>query len=293
MVYYPDGCDAPDGGSDWISVGLVLRHTAATDFKIRCTFSLLDHAGKPMPRYTTSCQTRTCFHKGDGIASPTFIKKEELEESPSLIGDCFSVKCDVTVTKFRMEYTARQFVMVPTSNIHEQFSRILVTAEVADVIFEVSCETFAAHRCLLAPRSSVFMEQFLQNVQPRVRINDMNPRVFRALLHFIYTDFVPEVDDDETMEMAQALFVAADRYNLQKLKLVCEKTLCNCIDTSMVATALLFAEKHGCVELKKACLKLLSSFQNLKAIRETDDFKNLKAAHPNILEELVANVNTP
>ncbi|CAM0902856.1 unnamed protein product [Alopecurus aequalis] len=292
MLYSPpDGRD-PDG--DWISVGLILRHTnIANKFKIGCRFSLLDDAGEPVPRYTTECRTATCFHKGEVMAFPTFIKRAELEESACLRDDCFSVKCDITVTEIRTEDTA-QFVMVPPSDMHEQFGRILETGKLADVTFVVSGESIAAHWCFLAARSSVFMEQFLpmkESAEPHVCVNDMESRVFRVMLRFIYTDLLPKLDDCETMEMAQHLFVAAGRYNLEKLKLICENLLCNCIDASMVATALLFAEQHECVGLKKACFKFLASFQNLKAMVGSEGFEKLKISNPNILEELVANVN--
>jgi speckle-type POZ protein len=290
MLYCPHGHD-PHG--DWISVGLNLCHTAAANFKIRCTFSILDDFGEPVPRYTTECRTATCFDKGEVMSFPTFIKRAELEESLYLKDDCFSVKCDLIVTKIRTEDIA-QFVMVPPSDMHERFDRILQTGELADVTLEVSGETFAAHWCLLAARSSVFMEQFLpmkESADPHVQISNMDSRVFRVMLRFIYTDSLPELDDGETMEMAQRLFIAARRYNLEKLKLICENLLCNCIDTSKVASALLFAKQNGCVGLKKACFKFLSSFENLKAIIGSDGFEKLKTNDPNILEELVANVN--
>jgi hypothetical protein len=60
-----------------------------------------------------------------------------------------------------------------------------------------------------------------------------------------------------------------------------------------VTTALAFAEEHGCLELKKACFQFLASLENLMAIIGTDAFENLKSAQPNILEELVANVDAP
>ncbi|WVZ50308.1 hypothetical protein U9M48_001574 [Paspalum notatum var. saurae] len=55
-----------------------------------------------------------------------------------------------------------------------------------------------------------------ENTVSRVRIDDMEPGVFKTLLHFIYTGSLP--DDDEMYEgsdkvaMAQGLLVAADRY---------------------------------------------------------------------------------
>ena len=67
-----------------------------------------------------------------------------------------------------------------------------------------------------------------------VQIDDMEPRVFKAMLHFIYTDALPEMDKGDTVAMAQHLLVAADRYDLERLKLMCEHKLCECISTSKV-----------------------------------------------------------
>jgi speckle-type POZ protein len=70
-----------------------------------------------------------------------------------------------------------------------------------------------------------------ENVAVRLRIDDMEPRVFQAMLEFIYTDSWPElVDADEAVEMTQHLLLAADRYGLERLKLICEDMLCDRID---------------------------------------------------------------
>jgi speckle-type POZ protein len=42
------------------------------------------------------------------------------------------------------------------------------------------------------------------------------------------------------------LLAAAERYNLEKLKMICENILCNSINTTTVTTALAFAKEHGC-----------------------------------------------
>ncbi|WVZ59059.1 hypothetical protein U9M48_009262 [Paspalum notatum var. saurae] len=65
-----------------------------------------------------------------------------------------------------------------------------------------------------------------------VLIRDMEAQVFEALLYFIYTDMFPEMarDGEEkeevVMAMAQHLLVAADRYDMERLKLMCEEKLC-------------------------------------------------------------------
>jgi speckle-type POZ protein len=121
-----------------------------------------------------------------------------------------------------------------------------------------------------------------------LQISDMEARVFRALLHFIYTDTLPAVDEGDGAAMAQHLLVAADRYNLERLKLICEGKLCDHICRATVATTMALAEQHGCVALKKACFKFLMSPGNLKAVMASDGFEHLKRSCPSVLEELVS-----
>ncbi|KAF7018964.1 hypothetical protein CFC21_032198 [Triticum aestivum] len=165
-----------------------------------------------------------------------------------------------------------------------QFGRILETGEAGDVTFE-------AHRHLLAARSPVFMAQLfgpmMENDAKSIQIDDMEAKVFKMMLHFIYTDTLPNIDEGEIVEMAQHLFVAADRYNLERLKLICANMLCNYMDVSTVATTLALAEQHDRDRLKEVCYRFLASFQNLKAVTLTDGFKHLKIIRPNILEELL------
>ncbi|EEC66982.1 hypothetical protein OsI_33659 [Oryza sativa Indica Group] len=88
--------------------------------------------------------------------------------------------------------------------------------------------------------------------------------------------------------MAQHLLVAADRYNLERLKLICEDKLCKRIDVSSAATTLALAEQHRCPSLKKACMDFLYSPGNLKAVEATDGFEHLATSCPVILRELIA-----
>jgi speckle-type POZ protein len=51
-----------------------------------------------------------------------------------------------------------------------------------------------------------------------LQISDVEARVFKALLHYIYTDSLPAIDEGEAMDMARHLIAAADRYSLDRLK---------------------------------------------------------------------------
>ncbi|GJN20632.1 hypothetical protein PR202_gb08032 [Eleusine coracana subsp. coracana] len=127
-----------------------------------------------------------------------------------------------------------------------------------------------------------------------IRIDDMEAQVFKDLLHFVYTDSLPKLkkDGEEEDVMSQHLLVAADRYNLERLKLICEEKLSRYIDVGTVATILTLAEQHHCHGLKKACFSFLSSSAILKAVMATDGFDYLCKSCPSIMKELITMLNT-
>jgi hypothetical protein len=94
-----------------------------------------------------------------------------------------------------------------------------------------------------------------------------SPRL-QALLHFIYTDALPDSETSSSSSssssstiMAQHLLAAADRYGLDRLRLICEAKLCEGVSVDTVATTLALAEQHHAAQLKKVCLQYAA--QNL------------------------------
>ena len=131
--------------------------------------------------------------------------------------------------------------------------------------FEVGGETVAAHRSILAARSQALRAELfaLGPAGPSaaavcVWVEGVDADVFQAVLRFVYTDSLPELEDGGggvvATAMARRLLAAADRYGLERLKLICEDRLCDDIDAGTVGTALELVERHGCQGLKKACL---------------------------------------
>ncbi|XP_073355562.1 BTB/POZ and MATH domain-containing protein 1-like [Aegilops tauschii subsp. strangulata] len=244
-----------------------------------------------------------------------------LEEPVHLKDDVFSVRYDITVPKEIFTEPIQLFVTVPPSDVHHHLGRFLLAGDGADITFKVDGETFAAHRRVLAARSCVFTAELFGPMREKtttcVHIKDMEAKVFKAMLHFIYSDSLPHIDDANSIGMAQHLLVAADRYNLERLKLICvqklcnnmdtsmaattlalakqhgcrglKEKLCNNMDTSMAATTLALAEHHGCRGLKEVCFKFLGSAGNiLKAVMVSDGFEHLRSSCPSVLKELLA-----
>jgi speckle-type POZ protein len=134
-----------------------------------------------------------------------------------------------------------------------------------------------------------------------VRVDDMEAQVFKALLSFVYTDSLPkteergqgeEAEEEDDSIMSQHLLVAADRYNLERLKLICEDNLCGYIEVGTAATILTLAEQHNCHGLKKACFDFLSVPANLRTAVATDGFKHLSRSCPAVMVELIAMLAT-
>ncbi|CAN6342965.1 unnamed protein product [Urochloa humidicola] len=219
------------------------------------------------------------------------------------------VECTIGVRKDTSEAPSGP----PPPDLPRHLGELLQSEAGADITFAVSGKSFAAHKNILAARSPVFKAEFFgameeQSAQ-RVEIPDMEPAVFKAMLRFIYTDMVPsELDDkqqpeeaeeeEETaaatvMAMAQHLLVAADRYGLDRLKVICEQRLILGIDIETAATTLALADRHNISVLKAKCIEFIAgrSAENLDAVMETEGYKHLEASSPSVLTELLRTAN--
>nr|XP_015634840.1 BTB/POZ and MATH domain-containing protein 2 [Oryza sativa Japonica Group] len=210
--------------------------------------------------------------------------KDVLEKSEYLRDDCLTIVCDLTVF---MELQTEDIdvdtatppppppptVVVPPSDLHRHLGGLLATGEGADVTFEVSGKTFAAHRLVLAARSPVFRAELFGPSKElgattggavdhtAIRIDDMEARDFEALLRYMYTDSLPEPETTkgggDAAAMLPDLVAAASRYKMERLRLVCEHKLCEYVNGRTVVSMLAFAREHHCDGLKEKCLRFL------------------------------------
>ncbi|CAO2149722.1 unnamed protein product [Urochloa humidicola] len=308
------------GGYDWqcnyatnysrgtVSLILLLPHDNIRDpINARFKFSLLDREGRPVPSSTraSSFQNWSTQHRWEWICDD-FITKEDLEQPEYRLDDAygsFTVRFDIALKPFKAKGTDA-FVTVPPSDLHHHLGNLLECKEGTDVTFHVAGgDMFPAHRCVLAARSPVFRAQLFGGMKESkqtesgviVAIEDMEAQVFSSLLHFCYTDSLlkaVEDDDDWSMEHYQHLLVAADRYGLERMKLICQEKLCSHICADSVGRMLALADQYHCPGLKEACFDFLCSSTNLDLFTETDGFEVLTDSCPVVLKELLAKLAT-
>ncbi|CAN6310259.1 unnamed protein product [Urochloa humidicola] len=300
ISYYPNGLSS--AWSDYISLFLKLDddNVPAEGVRARHTFSLLDRDGNPVP-YFTNAGKRIFTDWG----TSAFIRRTDLEKSDHLRGDSFTVICDVTVMKEIQTRTVDvgtaapvvALAPAPMSELQRDMGGILDTGEAADVAFEVDGRTLIAHRCVLAARSPVFRTELTAAAAAagvRIVIEDMEAEDFEALLRYMYTDTLPpemmERKGGEAAAMLPDLVAAANRYGMERLRVLCEERLREFVDVRSVAAMLAFAGEHRCHELKEACLRFLGEPENLRGFVKMNGLEHLSRNCPSVLVDLIANL---
>ncbi|XP_064487333.1 speckle-type POZ protein B-like [Ornithodoros turicata] len=139
----------------------------------------------------------------------------------------------------------------------------------SDVTFLVDGTEFKAHKILLTARSPALAALLRYSDDNKIAISDISPDVFRELLCFIYTGKVPNIDD-----VADKLLVAADKYLLHDLRVMCEKSLYNQLSVENAADTLLLAYHCGVGgHLKSAVIGYVLS--NCEEVMNTEGWNNL------------------
>ncbi|CAN7140728.1 unnamed protein product, partial [Brassica rapa subsp. narinosa] len=302
IYFYPDG-KGPEDNSTYVSLFIALASEGA-DVRALFELTLVDQSGngkhKVHSHFGRALESGpyTLKYRGSMWGYKRFFKKSSLESSDYMKDNSLLVRCRVGVVKSCTEGQRNYNIPVPVSNLGQQFGNLLESGKGCDVTFQVDGETFSAHKLVLAARSPVFRAQLFGPLRDRntdrVEIEDMESPIFKVLLHFIYWDELPDMQElmgtdskSASTLVAQHLLAAADRYALERLKVICESRLCEGITINTVATTLALAEQHHCFQLKAVCLKFVSLPANLKAVMQTDGFDYLKKSCPSLLTELL------
>ncbi|XP_020195937.1 BTB/POZ and MATH domain-containing protein 1-like [Aegilops tauschii subsp. strangulata] len=225
---YPRG-DAEDGKGEYISVYLEHMSKSRSVGAIFDIF-IIGRDGKP-PMWDISNVSRTLQtfeingdkDQRDCWGWSQFIKETILEED-YLTGRHFTIVCTIMIIDDMP-------IVVPPPDIGTHLGRLLGHADGTDVSFVVDDETFRAHRAVLAARSPVLRVELFgsmsEAIMSSITLHDITPATFKVMLRFIYTDELPGEDEptDSSVEMFQDLLAAADRYGLDRLKVICAQKL--------------------------------------------------------------------
>ncbi|KAL0459063.1 UNVERIFIED_CONTAM: BTB/POZ and MATH domain-containing protein 4 [Sesamum latifolium] len=304
IYFYPDGKN-PEDNSTYVSVFIALA-SEGTDVRALFELTLVDQSGKGKHKvhshFDRSLESGpyTLKYRGSMWGYKRFFRRAMLETSDYLKDDCLKINCTVGVVVSAIDCSRLHSIQVPDSDIGSDFGMLLENMEGSDIIFNVAGEKFHAHKLVLAARSSIFLSELFEGLdsdEQEIMVPDMEPKVFEAMLQFIYRD---ELVEDELVASSSSssplitdtitakLLAAADRYDLARLRRVCESRLCKDISVNSVSQTLALAERFHAAELKAICLRFAA--ENLAAVMRSDGFEYLKESCPALQSEILKTV---
>ncbi|KOB78896.1 Roadkill [Operophtera brumata] len=143
--------------------------------------------------------------------------------------------------------------------MREDFETLLNDANSSDVIMKsVEGIEFRAHRSVLAVHSKVLRAHFEHNMRESITnvVETLwETNVLRDVLAFVYKDEVPQVDH------ADKLLAAADYYQLERLKSLCEEALIKRLTVENAIDTLQLAELLSANTLKQYTLQFIKNGQ--------------------------------
>ncbi|KAL6030353.1 hypothetical protein STEG23_015122 [Scotinomys teguina] len=173
-------------------------------------------------------------------------------------------------------------IWVPRCTLADEIGKLREDSCFTDCSLVVAGQEFQAHKAILAAHSPVFRAMFEHDMKEskrnRVEIHDLEPQVIKATQGFMYTGKAPDLDS-----MAAAVLAAADKYGLERLKVMCEDVLCRDLSVENAAHTLVLADLHSSGQLKSQALDFITA--HVAEISETSGWKIMMSSYPHLMTE--------
>lgn len=245
------------------------------------------------------------FVQGKDWGFKKFIRRDFLldEANGLLPDDKLTLFCEVSVVQDSVNISGQSnmnMLKVPECQLSDDLGNLWECSRFTDCSLYVGGQEFKAHKSILAARSPVFNAMFEHEMEEskknRVDISDVDPDVFKEMMGFIYTGKAPNLE-----KMADNLLAAADKYALERLKVMCEEALCNSLSVENVADTLILADLHSAEQLKAQAIDFINRCSVLRQlgckdgknwnsnhatdIMETAGWKSMIQSHPHLVAE--------
>jgi len=281
----PKGLD--EESKDYLSLYLLLVSCNKSEVRAKFKFSILN--AKREETKAMESQRAYRFVQGKDWGFKKFIRRDFLldEANGLLPEDKLTLFCEVSVVADSVNFSGQtngvQF-KVADCRLSEDLSTLLENSQFSDAVLDCGGRQFHCHKALLAARSQVFQAMFEHDMEEkktsRVEIKDVEADVMAEMLRFVYTGKTAT-----SLETTAAdLLAAADKYALERLKVMCEEALCNGLTVENVSEVLILADLHSAEQLKCQAIEFINT-RHVAEVMETVGWKQMVGSHPHLIAE--------
>ncbi|XP_036337466.1 protein roadkill-like [Rhagoletis pomonella] len=289
------------GASDKLKWYFQLHRKCATYFSIYLVFSSLGNKSEVRTKFKCSIlnakgeeiksMALPCrrFREGEKWGIEQILWRDELlDESNGLLPeDKLTIFCKVSfvsdIVNICGKSNALQF-KIPECRLSDDLGALFHNEKFSDVTLTVAGREFRAHKAILAARSEVFSAMFEHEMKEReqnnVVIEDIDHEVLKEMLCFIYTGKAPNLEQEQ---MAEVLLAAADKYALEKLKVICEEAICRKLSVDNAVETLVLADLHSAHQLKAQAIDFIIT--HATAVMETTRWQSMITTHSHLFAE--------
>jgi len=281
----PKGLD--EESKDYLSLYLLLVSCNKSEVRAKFKFSILN--AKREETKAMESQRAYRFVQGKDWGFKKFIRRDFLldEANGLLPEDKLTLFCEVSVVADSVNISGQsnsvQF-KVPDCRISDDLGGLFENSQFADVVLFCGGREFQCHKAILAARSQVFQAMFEHDMEEkknsRVEVKDVESDVMAEMLRFIYTGKTATSLDTTAAD----LLAAADKYALERLKVMCEEALCTGLTVENVSDVLILADLHSAEQLKAQAIEFINT-RHVTDVMETSGWKQMVASHPHLIAE--------
>ncbi|KAL7286619.1 hypothetical protein TKK_0019117 [Trichogramma kaykai] len=187
--------------------------------------------------------------------------------------DTLTLRCDLTIVGDSESLLIEQPIADAAATRPKwKFNELFLSERLSDVRLRTACgRTIPAHKVLLAAASPIFDKMFshdmLESQENFVCINDIGYEALVQMLRYVYAAGIR--DGVETSLMCE-LLEAADKYDIEGLRLECERILCENLTVENAIDLFSTALKHNADSLKVRARKFIGFHR--KKIIESNRF---------------------
>ncbi|XP_044576398.1 speckle-type POZ protein B-like [Cotesia glomerata] len=207
------------------------------------------------------------------------LSKKALQEKVDeyLPDNILTVGLDLTIYRPSNSSTDTLLCIPSKLPMTEDYKKVYSSKIASDIIINVCGKEFRAHKICLIARSPVlaamFSHEMIEKKTNKIDIVDLKPTIFEKILEYIYTDEVTNLDAH-----AEDLLEAADKYQIQSLKNICQESICKTLTQENAFKVSALADLHKADYLLKFTTNFIS--MNIKNVIKSQEFLDFKKENP-------------